>query len=249
MARQIQDGVVETSTSVATGDFTLAGAVLGYVAFSAVCAVSDVVYYLIEAVDVNGDRTGAWETGSGTYSAANTLTRTTVHASSNAGAAVNFAAGTKRVSLSLTAAQVRARGALTYKSVDQTVANFTVAAALTFDIDEYDTDAIHDIVTNTSRLTVPAGVTKVRLSAHVRVELLTASNFVGLYIYKNGSVTYVGQAGSVNFSNQTVMEVQLVSPVLAVVAGDYFEAFLEIGVDTSVTVKGTRTWFSMRIIE
>jgi hypothetical protein len=47
--------------------------------------------------------TGEWETGYGTYSGANTITRTTVLASSDAGAAVDFDAGTKRVMIALTA--------------------------------------------------------------------------------------------------------------------------------------------------
>lgn len=104
MAHIWEDRVLETSTTTGTGNFTLAGAITGYRAFSAVCSTSDTVYYSIVAVDANGIPTGEWETGLGTYSAANTLTRTTVLESSNAGAAVNFSAGTKRVGLTTVAA-------------------------------------------------------------------------------------------------------------------------------------------------
>jgi hypothetical protein len=55
--------------------------------------------YSVEAIDGAGIPTGDWETGIATYSAANTLTRTTVIDSSNATALVNFAAGSKRVML------------------------------------------------------------------------------------------------------------------------------------------------------
>ena len=96
----IKDRVVETSTSTGTGNFTLSGALAGYRAFSSVCSTNDICYYMIEAIDASGVPTGDWETGLGTYSAANTLTRTTVIASSNSNAAVSFAAGTKRVSIS-----------------------------------------------------------------------------------------------------------------------------------------------------
>lgn len=99
MAKIWADRVAETSTTTGTGDFTLAGAVTGFRAFSAVCATNDAVEYMIEAVDASGAPTGAWEVGYGTYSAANTLTRTLVRASTNAGAAVSFAAGTKNVTL------------------------------------------------------------------------------------------------------------------------------------------------------
>lgn len=98
------DRVLEQSTSTGTGDFTLSGAVVSYQTFGAVCATDDTIYYTIIAVDANGNPSGDWESGLGTYSASNTLTRTTVSASSNAGAAVNFAAGTKQVLASPTAA-------------------------------------------------------------------------------------------------------------------------------------------------
>lgn len=104
MALIIEDRVAETSTTTGTGNFTLAGAIVGFRAFSAVCSTNDMAYYLIEAIDATGVPTGDWETGLGTYSAANTLTRTTVHRSSNSNSAVNFAAGTKRVTISAIAA-------------------------------------------------------------------------------------------------------------------------------------------------
>jgi hypothetical protein len=62
------------------------------------------VDYFIEAVDSLGQPTGDYEVGKGTYSGANTLTRTTVEQSSNAGAAVNFAAGSKNVGITVSAA-------------------------------------------------------------------------------------------------------------------------------------------------
>lgn len=106
MALIVSDRVAETSTTTGTGAFTLAAAITGFRRFSAVCATNDTAYYTIVAVDSNGNPSGAWEVGLGTYSSANTLTRTTVYASSNAGAAVNFGAGTKHVFLSATAAFV-----------------------------------------------------------------------------------------------------------------------------------------------
>lgn len=99
MAHIWKDFVLETSTTTGTGALTLAGAVTGYRAFSAVCATDDTVYYFIQAVDGSGVPTGDWETGLGTYSGTNTLTRTTVIDGSNGTSAVNFGSGTKRVGL------------------------------------------------------------------------------------------------------------------------------------------------------
>lgn len=103
----IADRVKETSTTTGTGAFTLSGATTGFVAFSSACSVADTCYYCIQAVDATNLPTGEWEVGLGTYSGANTLTRTTVLASSNANAAVSFTAGGKQVSLVQPAAQVK----------------------------------------------------------------------------------------------------------------------------------------------
>lgn len=100
MAHITADRVKETSTTTGTGAFTLAGAATGYRAFSAVCSVSDTVFYCI-ALQSGSE----WEVGLGTYTSTNVLTRTTVLASSNAGSAVTFSAGTKDVFISAVAAQ------------------------------------------------------------------------------------------------------------------------------------------------
>ncbi len=98
MALISADRVRETSTTTGTGALTLAGAVTGFRAFSAVCSTNDTVFYVI------AHQTQAeWECGLGTYSASNTLTRTTVHSSSNSNSAVSLSAGTKDVFISQTA--------------------------------------------------------------------------------------------------------------------------------------------------
>lgn len=115
------DRVKESSTSTGTGAFTLAGADSTYRTFASVCAVADTVYYAIAHRTSN-----EWEVGLGTYSATNTLTRTTVHASSNANAAVSFSAGTKDVLLALTKTQLE-----TYASLagTETLTNKTISGA------------------------------------------------------------------------------------------------------------------------
>lgn len=105
MAHISEDRILETSTTVGTGNLTLAGAVTGYRTFASVMATTDTCLYAVWGVDGNGSPTGEWEGGIGTYSALNTLTRTTVLESSNAGALVTFSAGTKYVSITLLAAK------------------------------------------------------------------------------------------------------------------------------------------------
>ena len=90
MALVVKDRVQETSTTTGTGTFTLAGAVTGFDAFS-VIGDGNTTYYAI----VGGSQ---WEVGLGTYTlSGTTLARTTVLASSNAGALVSFTSGTKDV--------------------------------------------------------------------------------------------------------------------------------------------------------
>ncbi|MGV3727734.1 hypothetical protein [Hydrogenophaga sp.] len=134
MAHVIADRVLESSITAGTGVFTLAGAVLGFRAFTAVCAVADTVPYYIEAVDDVGRPTGEYEYGLGTYSAANQLTRTTVRGSSNGGLAVSFAAGTKLVGLGIPAPNSAAtrlewRNSLGFTALGNTLATVADQAA------------------------------------------------------------------------------------------------------------------------
>lgn len=99
MAFVTADRVSDTSTSTGAGSFVVSGSPsAGYRTFSTVMSVGDTCLYTIQHATLN-----EWENGIGTYSSANTLTRTTVSSSSNAGALVTFSAGTKNVSITLLA--------------------------------------------------------------------------------------------------------------------------------------------------
>ena len=90
MALVIKDRVKETTTTTGTGTYTLAGAEVGFQAFSAI-GDGNTTYY---TVTDNGD----WEVGIGTYTASGTtLARTVILSSSNAGSAVSWSAGEKFV--------------------------------------------------------------------------------------------------------------------------------------------------------
>jgi len=92
MALALKDRVKETTIVVGTGTATLLGSSIGFQPFSVV-GNGNTTYYCIS------DQFGSnWEVGIGTYSSSgNTLTRTTVLASSNGGALVVFTAGIKDV--------------------------------------------------------------------------------------------------------------------------------------------------------
>ena len=106
MALISADRVRDTTTTSGTGAITVSGtAPTNYRTFSAVCSTNDTFTYFIASQTL-----AEWEVGLGTYSAANQITRTTVYASSNANAAVNFtAATTKDVVLTPTAELIVAK--------------------------------------------------------------------------------------------------------------------------------------------
>ena len=91
MALVLKDRVREQSTTTGSSTLTLSGAVVGYQAFSAAIGNGNTTYYAI-----SNPGTTEWEVGIGTVGAG-TLARTTILASSNGGAAVNFTAGSKDV--------------------------------------------------------------------------------------------------------------------------------------------------------
>lgn len=143
MAEIIEDRVKETSITTGTGNFTLAGAMLGYRNFDSVCAVNDTFHAAIVAVDANGNPSGDWEVGYYSYVATNTLQRTTVRASSNSNELVDFGAGTKHVFLDLPAYQIKTFATVSSSNpsarpyiTDASLAD-TVFTALSFS-DEFD---------------------------------------------------------------------------------------------------------------
>jgi hypothetical protein len=250
MGQVFFDRVLETSTSTGTGDFTLGGAVTGFRTFASVCAIGDTSYYMIEAIDAYGVPTGDWECGFGAYSASSTWTRSTIYASSNANAAVSFSAGNKRVSMSPIAAAYDHpfRGALVRKSVDQTAANYSGTTVVSWDQEVYDTDGFHDNVTNNTRLTIPVGVSKVRVSGCLYITSNTSGSFVLAEVLKNGAA-YDGMATQITSTSAATNNTQTFSAVVSVSAGDYFEMYSLNQIDSSVTVIASQSWFAIEVVE
>lgn len=153
MALEFKDRVGDTSTTTGAGTLTLAGAPpTGYRDFTAHTTGATVRYGVTSADSTE------WEVGEGVWTASGaTLTRVTVYASSNAGALVNFSAGTKTVYEVMTAASVTAYvGCKATNNGTQAISNTTSTAVL-FGGEDWDSDAIHDTSTDTSRFTVPTG--------------------------------------------------------------------------------------------
>ena len=98
----IADRVQETTTGTGTGAITLLGAVTQFQSFAnAFGSSTRVVAYAIV-----GQTGTEWEVGKGVFNGTTGLTRDIVRSSSNAGALVNFSAGTKNVFVTATAAMM-----------------------------------------------------------------------------------------------------------------------------------------------
>ena len=122
MAFVLADRVKETTATTGTGTVTLAGAATGYQSFSAI-GNTNTTYYVIA-----GQGTAEWEVGIGTYTASGTtLSRDAVLASSNAGALVDFPAGTKDVFCNYPAPKA------VYQGTDQSVTLGSTGAIALFD--------------------------------------------------------------------------------------------------------------------
>lgn len=106
----------ETTLSSGTGAIALLGAGTGYQSFNTAFGTGTTFPYCIA-----GQTSAEWEVGTGTLSAASTLVRSSVLASSNGGSLVNFSAGTKDVFCTLPA------GLIVDPSTSQTLSNKSFA--------------------------------------------------------------------------------------------------------------------------
>ena len=146
------------------------------------------------------------------------------------------------------------RGALVSNSIDQRLTGGALEA-VTWDTEEYDISNIHDTSSNTNRLTVPSGVSKVRLTANLYVTSTVSDGAVIGQINKNGLTVNDTVNGCPKqqwaFGNSTSAYLNLSSAVLSVSPGDWFSVMvIETSTSSDVDVEASpSSWFSMEIIE
>lgn len=186
MPLQIKDRVKETSATTGTGTLTLAGATTGFRTFASALSNGDTTYYAIQG--------GAdWEVGVGTYSAG-TLARTTILSSSNAGAAVNFSAGTKDVFITMPANKV----------VNTDTGLPTTSVSLSTSGSPSDTNTLQDFIrhswstgmTQPGALTPNAGAGTVTIAASDFVTRQGTSEDSPLVVYRDAGVTNLAIAAN-----------------------------------------------------
>ncbi len=133
------------------------------------------------------------------------------------------------------------KGALVRRATTLTIT--TTATALAFTDATYDTDGFWSGAAPT-RLTVPAGVAKVRLWGRISWTGGAANH--GARIFRNGT-SFVGQADFIAASGYTNADVSLVSAVVPVTPGDYFEILAFTSANRTSVANGLQ--FAIEVVE
>lgn len=112
-----------------------------------------------------------------------------------------------------------------------------------------DTDSFYN-GTNPGRLTIPAGITKVRAKARMSISLATAGQYLAAkIIHTRGAVT-TEVAWAINDIGATDHSIELDTPVMDVQEGDYFHVEARTEADTSVTINAKwGEFFQLEVIE
>lgn len=126
--------------------------------------------------------------------------------------------------------------------------------AIAWDTEVYDDNSMHDNATNNTRLTVPSGVTRVRLSFQMEsnIPAYTSGDCTHTAVLrKNGSASsFDGQAIDTIFNENHISHNQRLhfSTVLSVTGGDYFEVFASSSVASTTYITDV-SWFLMEVIK
>lgn len=244
------DWIAQNTATTGTGTITLGTALAGFIRLQDDSRITDgaLVNYTIE--DGN-DR----EMGIGTYaSAGGTLARTVVQRTLVSGTyddtsptAISLS-GNAIVRCSAVADDRNYRGCFLRLSSAQAISNSAWEVIL-FSSEEYDTDDFHDNVTNNSRITIPSGITRVKLSGNISWESNTAG-LRGASIYLNGVVDSVDLRPAASTALQHTNYVG--TAVIDVTVGDYFELYARQTAASSLSTNiatPTLTWVCLEVIE
>jgi len=140
------------------------------------------------------------------------------------------------------------RGARAKFDADKTGLNLSVGVILSWDSVDGDTDGFWDAGAPTL-FTVPAGITKVRLHASVRMTTGSAGGAQALYIHKNGSALFPG-SGSISYPSAfSTLDTATTTAVVDVEEGDEFRVFYFVSSQTNETLAANNTFFSIEVVE
>lgn len=140
-------------------------------------------------------------------------------------------------------------GALVYRTSDLTAQNYAAGVVIDWQAEEYDVGGWFDVGTSASRITVPPDTTRIIVSGQIRLNDMTATSAVFARVQKNGALVFTGYPGSLTTANSgNAGVVNFASPPLVVTAGDYFELYVQVVGDTSVTLNAAGSWFAIEAV-
>jgi hypothetical protein len=120
------------------------------------------------------------------------------------------------------------------KSTTQSIANATYTV-ISWDGEEFDTDAFHDNSTNNSRITIPSGKAgKYLITANLNIES-GGGNFRIISIYKNGTATGDNTIATVSGFTTIVTK----SIVMNLAVGDYIQVYIYQNSGGALNINGT----------
>lgn len=136
--------------------------------------------------------------------------------------------------------------ALVRKNANQTIAALT-NTPLTWQLNEVDTGGWHSTSSNTDRLTVPAGVSLVRLRANI--QRASQTDGVQLILGQGASLATGGPAGYPVRECDTggADHLNIVSALLEVDPGDYFRVITRM-IDAGSVAAGSFTWAQIEAV-
>lgn len=143
------------------------------------------------------------------------------------------------------------RGATATLSGDITLIDASAAGYLVpWDAEVEDTDGFHDTVTNNTRMTIPAGVSRVNVTYGVVTNSMdTATSYLQTLLSKNGSTAFIGNGVSRTEINNTNPRNTVTVMGITVVEGDYFEVQLNQDVDENFTLVSASSFFRVEVSE
>jgi hypothetical protein len=145
------------------------------------------------------------------------------------------------------------RGALVRRSTDST--GYASGTMIPFEVESYDTDGFWDIA-NPTKLVIPSGISVVRFFAALRKGTVTSVSAPwGFSIAKNGVVTWFASSAlklSMLHDDEASGTQRLIpsTPPIDVVAGDYFELYMET-TNASLVVNGSSnmSYFGLEVLQ
>ena len=143
-----------------------------------------------------------------------------------------------------------AKGVLLAKNVAQSISSATALTTLTWQVKSYEDGGIFYDGATPERIIIPAGVTKVKVSSGLLFVINSTSGYCSTQIYKNGGTDYDGRAALTFPNANAAMGLNVISPVLEVVEGDYFDVRVAQVTGSSKDIaSATGTWFALEVIE